>query len=54
MRTLFLLALLLAVGCDSSDLYTKDTRSWFDPNATPPADKAGQAPATGKTNQTAQ
>lgn len=54
MRTLVLLVLLFAVGCDSTDIYTKDTRTWFDPNATPPADKTGQPPANGKMNQAPQ
>jgi hypothetical protein len=35
-------------------MYTKDTRTWFDPNATPPANKAAQAPANVKTNQAPQ
>ena len=53
MRSL-LLVLLFAVGCDSSDLYTKDARTWFDPNATPATDKAGQTPPAGKPSQALQ
>jgi len=50
MRILAVLVLLFAVGCDSTDLYKQDTKTWFGDSPTPPADMKGQAPAVGKTN----
>lgn len=46
-----LLVLLLVVGCDSSDFYRADTRTWFGLSPAPGADKAGKAPDAAKTAQ---
>jgi hypothetical protein len=46
-----MLVLLCVVGCDSSDFYRQDTRTWFGLENAPTADKAGQTPPTAKTDQ---
>jgi hypothetical protein len=42
--------LLFVVGCDASDFYRQDTRTWFGLNTPPAKDKTGQASETGKTD----
>ncbi len=54
MRKWTLLLLLLIVGCDSSDFYRADTRTWFTAQPPPGADKTEKAPDGTKTVQTPQ
>jgi hypothetical protein len=50
MRKLAVLVFLLVAGCDATDFYKQDTRTWFGLPPAPPAEKKGQTPAVGKTD----
>jgi len=54
MRKLAVLVLLLVAGCDSTDLYRQDTRTWFGLPPAPPAEKNDQGSPVGKTDKAQQ